>query len=517
MKVYRIIFLLFFILLIGLTFIASKMISNPKEKAVIESRAFSCGAFNPPAPQDVAALQNQINSAQDGAVINLPTGTYFGPVFTPLGLGDNIFVSAARGASDTCLIRIDGKKLTLKGAGSNQTIFYGEGHSRPYQDPYQTRGGICIVNNAQVTLDNLRVKEFQKRCVVVYNSSIVVKNSIIEGCDEGGVSLLGNSSGLIVDNFFQSHNFGGIMLWQNSQAKIVNNILNHANVMFFFHPGTADTANAEIINNVFSGGSKINQVDWWKSEAAKLQNIKASYNLFDQDSAKCTPPLEYCNDFPGKLTGDPLYTEPVADMCGIAPWGNFSFKEGSPAVGVGDPGISGPKTLGWVGGPCVDANSSICASFIQNNLPQPVSEPTPTPAEEFNPEPTLEPTRASNIQPTVPTINRFGENKPTVAPIYNNVFSDKGTKQSVTLSIENNSGNKLLQVKGLVFSDAYSAVNKEVMTKSSINYDLSGVCNRSTNNVSGGIFYTSSSDANRILIFKNLVMDCQKNQVVSIE
>lgn len=324
-----------------------------------------------------AGLQQAFNTAQNGDIINIAPGKYSGDNATPIGLGTGIAVSADRGGSDTCFIRVVGKTVTLKGQNMG-SIIYGDGHSLGKADamPYKTRAGVCVLNGAHVTFDGVRIKEFQKRCMVVYNSNIIVKNSWIEGCDEGGASLLGDSTGIFVNNNIFSTNFGGIMLWQNSQAKIVNNTFYGAHIMFFFHPGTSDKANAEIVNNILSNGTKVTQVDWWPTEAAKLQNIKMSYNLFDK--ADCTPSLDYCTEFPGKKIGDPRFTAPVIFMGGAEAWSDTSLQGDSPAIGAGDPTIPGPRNIGITGGPCTDPNSSTCTNFISQALSQLAPAATPT-------------------------------------------------------------------------------------------------------------------------------------------
>lgn len=343
---------------------------------------------------NISDIQSSVNAAKDGDTIVIPPGTYSGPLATPLGLGGDITVSAGRGASETCFLRIENKKITIKGAGA---MLFGEGHDQPYKDPYQNRAGVCVINSS-VTFDGLRVKEFQKRCMVVYNSSIVYKNGTIDGCDEGGASLLGNSSGLFVNNLFAEFNFGGILLWQNSRAKIVNNTFWRASVTFFYHPGTNDQAHADVINNIFEHYSSVIQVDWWPAEAAKLKTNNLSYNLIHKlpDEGACGT-NEFCDNFPGKITGDPKFVEPVTDPRGIAAWANFSLGDGSPATGIGDSQIPGTKNLGHTGGPCIDGNSSTCLDFIskeKNNL-----QPSPTMVAPTINYPTQQPT-SSFLQPT---------------------------------------------------------------------------------------------------------------------
>ena len=498
----------------------TKFFSSPKKQAVFQSRAGSCGGGIPPeVPGGVASLQQKIDSAKDGETIVVPKGSYFSDAAVPLGLGDAIFVSAARGASTTCMIRIEGKKLTLKGEAGGSSVFYGEGHSKPYQDPYQNRGGICVINS-DVTFDNLTIKEFQKRCMVVYDSNVIVKNSIIEGCDEGGVSLLGNSTGLIVNNYIVAHNFGGVMLWQNSQAKIINNLFVNAAIMFFYHPKTNDKAYAEISNNIIQNATPILQVDWWKEQLPQLKTNKLSYNLLWRGEGRTCSGTEYCEEFPGKIEADPMFNEPVIDPCGIAAWANFGFKDGSPAVGVGDPNIPGVKTLGVSGGPCTEPNSSTCSTFISSNKPQPLAQPTPT--EELQPEepvPETEkeiiPTQPAGSRPIIPRVTTFQEKNQfsygQITPKNNKVFYEQKI-----LYIENGSDSKSLKIKGLILGNSYQQLNRDLSGNTNFKYSLDTACNGNTE-IKAGLLYSSSEDDFRSDRYKNLVLSCYKTEIITIK
>jgi hypothetical protein len=492
-------FILWFLLLSLLTF-KLKGLSN--ERAVFKTRAQSGG---------IDAIQQQINAASDGSTITIPAGTYSGSTAVPLGLGDAIWVSDSRGASEWCFLRIENKKITVKGNGA---IIFGEGHDKPYQDPYQHRAGVCVINS-KVTFDGLRIKEFQKRCMVVYNSTIVYKNGTVDGCDEGGISMLGNSSGLIVNNMICCHNFGGVMLWQNSQAKIINNIFHDAAVMFFYHPNTNDQAKAEIINNIFSGGHEaMVQVDWWKGEAGNLKNNKVSYNLISSEK-QCDPSNQIC-DFPGKIIGDPLYVEPVVDPRGIAAWANFGFKEGSPAVGVGDPSIPGTKTLGNAGGPCADPNSSICNGFISANIPKPFPAPTENP----NPPPDTSYVEEQNQQPIIPetdsgpkqiykTTSEVGPEKTKS----NNVFS----KEQAVLHIGNVGENKTIKILEISLQNKNYKIQKELAAGQSMKQSYSSFCRGLSLRVKGALIYQSSDDNFTTVRYKNLDLNCSEEVIIGIE
>lgn len=349
------------------------------------------------------AIQQAIDSAADGDIISIPAGIYSGPQALPIGLGNDIAVSKDRGGADTCMVRIEGKTITLKGAGM-QSVLYGEGHDKPYLDPYQYRAGLCVINGG-VVIESMKLKEFQKRCLVSYNSTVIIKNSTIEGCDEGGASLLGNSSGLFVNNYFFVMNFGGIMLWQNSTAKVINNTFYGAALTFFFHPGTNDQARADIKNNIFYN-AWIGQVGWWAAEASRLNNSAYAYDLvWKENNGACDTTLEYCTNFTGKISVDPMFTAPVFDPRGMAAWSDMTLQSGSPALGAGDPSIPGTRNIGITGGPCADPTNPICDSFIAANMPS-KSVPTLVPTSPINPTSNLSPTL--DLNPTSDVVPTYG-------------------------------------------------------------------------------------------------------------
>ncbi len=490
----RIIVLFVLLLFVFLSIMFSRTLTSRSEKAVFQSRAQAGG---------IDAVQQQINTAKDGATITIPAGTYSGTTAIPLS-GGSVDLSNARGTADTCFVRIEGKKLTLQGQGA---VLFGEGHDKPYQDPYQTRAGVCIFNS-QVTIDGLKIKEFQKRCMVVYNSAIVIKNSVIEGCDEGGVSMLGNSAGLFVNNYFVAT--GAVLMWQNSFAKLINNTIFASNIQFFLHPNSNDQARVEAINNIIvNGESTITQVGWWPSEVGGLNNSKFSYNLIWKEGKECSPPLEYCAEFPGKVIGDPLFVEPVIDQRGIAAWANFGFKEGSPAVGIGDPNIPGPKNLGVSGGPCADSNSSICSNFIQSNLPV---LPTPTPEEipQNIPEELHQ-----NEPPSQQNKGEFYKVENEVGPQSNkeSIFVKQGT-----FFLQNSSSDKTFTIKGLALQgQSYVSIEKNLKPNTVLQYDYTGNCGGLANEVKGGLLFSSLSDQFSTMKYKQITLNCFKAEVLDFE
>lgn len=379
----------------------SLLLSIPSRKNnEIRSKAAETSKLFPLA--DISSIQQSIDAASDGQTVVIPAGTYSGGTAIPLA-SNRPFANRDRGASDTCFLRVENKNITLVGRGA--TLF-GEGHDKPYQDPYQMRAGLCILNST-VYIDGLRVKEFQKRCVVAVDSHIVYKNGVVDGCDEGGISLLGDSTAVVLNNLIIGHNFGGVMLWQNSQAKIINNIFYNAIVLFFYHSTNNDRAYAEITNNIFnSGEDAVSQVIWWGGNAHKLKTNKLSHNLYQEKKA-CDPVFNFCDDFPGKMFGDPLYIEPVVDPRGMAAWANFGLKEGSPAIRAGNDG----NNLGVEGGVCANGESPACQDFIAQESaklvpPAPPTSAVPT-SEPYSPPP------VDNI-PSQPARPPPGDNGPPI-------------------------------------------------------------------------------------------------------
>lgn len=346
-----------------------------------------------------AGIQQAVDAAQNGDIVVISAGNYSGGMAAPLA-SNRTYTGDAKGGSETCFIRIEKKNITIKGSGAT---LYGEGHARAYQDPYQHRAGVCVLDST-VTFDGLRIKEFQKRGMVVVDSTIVYKNGVVDGCDEGGISLLGNSKGLFVNNVFVGFNYGGVMIWQDSQAKIVNNIFYNANVMFFYHFQIDNKAHADIINNIFSNGSKITQVGWdtWRVHVDKIKGNTLSYNLLWGENSKlqCDPALEYCDNFPGKIEADPLFEGPAVDPTGWV-YGSFALKDGSPAKNVGDPTIPGPKNLGVEGGPCVNGTSSECTQYVSQFLASSAPTSTPVPTATGYPTGSSTPTPSSTITSTI--------------------------------------------------------------------------------------------------------------------
>ncbi len=371
-------------------------------------------------------IQEAIRESKNGDMILIKPGANYSYTWDGTVPFNN---APLRVATDKCMINLEGKSLTLKGDGGMPVIF-GKGHAPGYADvePYAERQGLCS-SGGLLTIDNLKIKEFQKRCIAVYNTQLILKNSIIEGCDEGGVSIGGNSGALIANNQFVSMNIGGVLLWNNAQAKIVNNTFYEDGIMFFYHPGTDDKIHAEIVNNIFDSPNNfrlsIAQVDWWTGELDKLKTNTYRYNLVWKHNTDYAA-NEYRDDYVGKISADPLFANSgCIDMTGLN-WCDLSLQGDSPVIGKGDPSIPGPKNIGAGGGPCANSASEDCFQFIHANQPQlyqppqqppvnpppvnnPPQNPQNTPA---NPQPQSNPFGLNILLPTfISKINIYGESQ----------------------------------------------------------------------------------------------------------
>lgn len=315
-------------------------------------------------------VQEAVDKALDGDTILVKAGTYIRPDGSPLAEGNG---------NITCFVDLHGKDLTLKGEGN--AIFFGEGHDKP--DTYANRSGICSTGG-DVTIDTIRVKEFQGGCLRFTDARLTLKNSIIEGCDSGGTHFR-NVSLLAVNNYFVANI--GIQPKGPAPIKAFNNT-------FYSSKAINTDCNVEVppidfVNNIVVDEELTIGAGWIYGDcpatAAQFKTKNIKYNLIWKGTYPCYENHEYCDNFTGKISADPLFVEPVIDQRGMAGWANFGFKDGSPAVGAGDPMIPGKRDLGISGGPCANPADAACANFInankppipQNNNNQPINPANP--------------------------------------------------------------------------------------------------------------------------------------------
>ncbi|MCL4338929.1 right-handed parallel beta-helix repeat-containing protein [Patescibacteria group bacterium] len=335
----------------------------PGTKTVCAQAAAGCDYAGP------AGLQQAVDAAQNGDTIIIGKGTYSGPQETPVAVG---------WGTSGCFLDLRGKSLTLKGEGSPfgefvGSVLYGEGHSKP--NDYVHRAGICSTGGT-VTIDSLHIKEFQGRGLILKNTNLILKNSLVDGNDQGGLILTKGSSILAVNDFWINNigvttdNAVKVMVYNNtfSGSKAINADCNQ------------NIPPMDFVNNIVVDDELTIGAGWiygnCPDTVTQFKNQHIAYDLLWKNNHPCYDNHEYCTDFTGKIAADPLLDVAANDQSGWRGWGgNYSLKTGSPAIGAGDPSIPGGKDLGTYGGPCADGSSSTCTSFITQMSSQLNSQP----------------------------------------------------------------------------------------------------------------------------------------------
>ncbi|MBI1742353.1 right-handed parallel beta-helix repeat-containing protein [Candidatus Acetothermia bacterium] len=161
-------------------------------------------------------VQQAINDAAEGAVVCLAKGTFF----------------------ETLEIK---KRLTLRGAGRNQTLLEPRESNLPNQSAVliasnpeidvviedltisRAQVGITVKGNAKLTLNNAQVSINTNFGLFIDNAAVVnVSNSIISDNANVGV-LVGNTARVSFQNTQLSDNEGeGLMVWGDSAASLTD-------------------------------------------------------------------------------------------------------------------------------------------------------------------------------------------------------------------------------------------------------------------------------------------------------
>ncbi len=350
-------------------------------------------------------IQQAVDAAIDGSIISLKAGTYTRRTSTPIE-GEKF---------DQCFVHTRGKNITIKGEGFGSIIF-SENDEIGTGIKGLSRTIICI-QGGNVTLDNVHLKQSLRHAINISNAQAIVKNVWTDDIDNIPVMVRLNSRVAFVNNFIN----GPMNIDDGSRVVVINNTFcgGGINLNLCREKSPATT----IVNNIFSltnGGVYSVSVygaygGHCEGQPEKIAANKIRNNLIwrNKDRTGCDG-NEIC-DFPGKVEADPLY-ESFPSECaygdvGIVGWAhNYHLKEGSPGKGAGDPSIA--SEVGMYGGPCADANSSGCNSFItaQLALLDPPATPTlpvptinlsiPSPSNSY-PTNYIPPTLSQNPQPYI--------------------------------------------------------------------------------------------------------------------
>lgn len=336
-------------------------------------------------------IQKAIEDATPGTIIQLQNGEYKTDKFVPLA-----------GKVAECYLNTQGKTLTIRGVGFN-SILHGENKwGEEYQRPSELRAGICD-QNGNITLDSIHIKQTRAEAINFFGTRAIIKNVWTDDIDTVPVTFRGGSQVIVVNSFIN----GPMNIDDSSRAIVINNTFCGGGVNLNLCKNNSQKA--IVINNIFSltdvgvSGGKCG------SQPPKLSESKISNNLIWRNKGKTGCDGNEICDFPGKVEGDPLY-ESFPGECaygdvGIVEWAfNYHLKDGSPGKGAGDASIA--SEVGMFGGPCTDANSSGCNSFITSQLEQlnpPASPTLPVPTVDLsNPSPSNHNPTSYNIPPTLP-------------------------------------------------------------------------------------------------------------------
>lgn len=306
-------------------------------------------------------LQLAVNEAKDGDTIKI-SGKIYGPVFQPFEGRMNV---------NSCFVDLKGKNLTLTGG-----TLYGQGHETTAShkpgdanDPYYHRAGICS-EGGQVTINSVRIKEFEGGGLVFFDSQVILNNNTIEGNDHGGLFLFNSSLTAVNNNFVANI---GIIPFGASNIKAFNNTFYDSKAIVAVVSCNDDVPPLDFVNNIVVdteltlgiGGLSTNCPE----KVKQFENKNIKYNLLWKKERDWYG-HEYQANFTGKIMADPLIdvcTEPMG-LCG----GSLDPQTNSPAITGGDPAIA--KTMGATGGPCTQPSSSQCQNFLNNHQPAKLQE-----------------------------------------------------------------------------------------------------------------------------------------------
>lgn len=320
-------------------------------------------------------IQQAIDAAADGDIINIASGEY----------------NRRPPSNETkCLIDTKGKSITIKGSGS-ASLLNSQNDEHHYKDiPGLARYGICI-SGGRVTIDSLAIKQPLKPAIDIRQAQVVVKNTQFIDIDNGTIDVRG-SKVLIVNNLFTGSAGPGVMLHDTSHGIIINNTFfgnGGAGVDFDLcknNEPTGIVSNNLIVNpgDLFSqpiSGSGIGAD--CRDQAQKVANIKTSNNFVWKgkggETCGTDLPKRYDDCVAGEICQGSTVVPPeligADERCTVVVHGE--------GIVVGDFNTRPTSPIGKAGagygfGPCADANSGGCLSYIEQQLAQLAPPATPT-------------------------------------------------------------------------------------------------------------------------------------------
>lgn len=280
-------------------------------------------------------IQNAVDAASSGDIIELEDGTYTGIGNCKITINKDITIVSKSGNPKTCIIDANGKSNEFKpgfliSGGTvtikNLTIKRG---SASDAWPDCEGGGLCLRNGSAI-LDNLIFIECnsQLRGSAVSNESnnpLIVKNCIFENCGNGTNGGSSNSPVFGADGtgsleinrclvYKSSRIMGGIT--GTDDITITNCTFANLNVEW---GGVMSNIN-EIKNTiVYKGGQNT-----YEGGVPEI-----SYCLFTGNSGAWANPISSLLNSNGNMDEDPLFVDPDND--------DYRLKENSPCIDAGDP------------------------------------------------------------------------------------------------------------------------------------------------------------------------------------
>ena len=193
--------------------------------------------------KEISSLEKAVNKAEDGDIIFLEPGTYYGD------------------------IKIN-KNLSIIGKAAKETIIKGSGYNRP----------VFLIgpSNKQVTLKGLQINNGRDVGLkVTGNSSLAVKNCRIIKNDSHGISGVDYSKTKIENSIISENGWSGLRLHDSATANVENSefSLNDWSAIDLSESSGIVIINSEIVNNM-------DGINLWNSSWASITGSRLSHNHF---------------------------------------------------------------------------------------------------------------------------------------------------------------------------------------------------------------------------------------------